>query len=204
VPRSVAADSRQKEATEAYERRCRELDLRGLVGPIDATSRRKVDDGSTLARLCLAARGNVLKAVVADEFMAKALASSGTRLSIDGRMMQLAQFPNAGYCHIGNILDKGAVYAHDRTMSDVPKYSMNAPAGAVFTIVEPPSVRELGGRIRTRPEGRDQGISILEWYPLFKKVMNQPFQLPFHLYGGWKPSLRKHGGFSPYRFLKPH
>ena len=96
--------------------------------PIDATSWRKVDDASTLARLCPAARGNVLKAVIADESTANALANSGTRLSIDGRMMQLAQFPNVGYCHIGKILDKGAVYAHGRTMGEVPKYSMNAPA----------------------------------------------------------------------------
>jgi len=107
--------------------------------PIDATSLRKVEDASALARLCPAARGNVLQVAIADESMAKALASSGTRLSIDGRMMQLARFPNVGYCHIGKILDKGAVYAHGRTMGEVPKYSMKAPAGGVFTIVEAPS-----------------------------------------------------------------
>jgi hypothetical protein len=107
--------------------------------PIDATSLRKVDDAPTLAQLCPAARVNVLEVAIADESVAKALASSGTRLSIDGRMMQLAQFPNEGYCHIDRIFDKGAVYAHGRTMGDVPKYSMKAPIGGVFTIVEPPS-----------------------------------------------------------------
>lgn len=107
--------------------------------PIDTTSLRKVEDASALARLCPAARANVLQIAIADESMAKALASSGTRLSIDGRMMQLARFPNVGYCHIGKILDKGAVYAHGRTMGEVPKYSMKAPAGGVFTIVEAPS-----------------------------------------------------------------
>ena len=45
-----------------------------------------------------------------DVWAVKALSSSGARLSTDGRIMQLAQFPNVGYCHIERILDKGAVY----------------------------------------------------------------------------------------------
>lgn len=107
--------------------------------PIDTTALRKVEDASTLARLCPAARGKVLQIAIADESTAKALASTGTRLSIGGRMMQLARFPNVGYCHIGKIFEKGAVYAHGRTMGQVPKYSMDAPCGGVFAIVEAPA-----------------------------------------------------------------
>ncbi|MHC4402795.1 MAG: right-handed parallel beta-helix repeat-containing protein [Planctomycetota bacterium] len=104
--------------------------------PIDAASFHKVEDASTLERLCPAARGKTFCAVIEDESTVKALSSSGARLSIDGRMMQLAQFPNVGYCHIKKILDQGAVYAQGRTMSEVPRYSMQAPVGGVFTIVE--------------------------------------------------------------------
>jgi hypothetical protein len=108
-------------------------------GPIDVTSLQPVEEVTTRTRLCPAARGHALQAVIADESVVGALAASGTRLSIDGRMMQLARFPNVGYCHINEILDKGAVYAHGRTMGDAPKYSMSAPVGGVFTIVETPS-----------------------------------------------------------------
>jgi hypothetical protein len=62
--------------------------------PIDATRLRTVEEASTLARLSSIAWGNVFYTTIADESMAKALSSSGARLSIDGRMMRLAQFPN--------------------------------------------------------------------------------------------------------------
>lgn len=131
--------------------------------PIDATSLRTVEEAPMLARLCPAARGNVLRAVIADESIAKALASSGTRLSIDGRMMQLAQFPNVGYCHIDEILDKGVVYARGRTMGEVPKYSMKAPAGGAFTIVEAPS-GDWEAEFKRLQKAEITGYLSYDWY----------------------------------------
>lgn len=107
--------------------------------PIDAASLQKVADPPMLARLCPKARGHVFQMTVKDAASAGALSNIGTCLSFNGRMMQLARFPNVGYCHIKKIIDKGAVYAHGRTLGPVPKYSMDAPVGGVFTIVEKPS-----------------------------------------------------------------
>ncbi|MCP4642214.1 MAG: right-handed parallel beta-helix repeat-containing protein [bacterium] len=131
--------------------------------PIDAAAFQRVEDEETLERLCPVARGHVVRVPIGDADMVQALAGSGTRLSIDGRMMQLAQFPNVGYCHIDEILDPGAVYAHGRTLGDVPKYSMEAPVGGVFTIAEEPS-GDWSAEFRRAQRARVRGYLSYDWY----------------------------------------
>ena len=80
----------------------------------------------TLDRLASAARGNVVARRIDDPVVAKALASGAT-LSIDGKMMQYARFPNVGFAHVRKILHNGAVYPHGRTKGKPPSYSMENP-----------------------------------------------------------------------------
>ncbi len=131
--------------------------------PIDSASFQKVTNPATLARLCQKARGHVLQLAVKDASTVNALSNTNTRLSFNGRMMQLARFPNVGYCHIKKIIDKGAVYAHGRTLGDVPKYSMAAPAGGVFTIVEKPA-GDWAAEFRGARKGEVVGYLSYDWY----------------------------------------
>lgn len=131
--------------------------------PIETTSMSTVEDASTPARLCPSARRHILTAAIDDESMTAALSGSDARLSIDGRMMRLAQFPNAGYCHIAKILDEGAVYAHGRTLGELPRYSMDAPAGGAFTIVETPRA-DWEAEYRRVQKAEAVGYLAYDWY----------------------------------------
>ena len=82
------------------------------------------------------------------------------RCSIDGRMMTLARYPNVGFGHVGQIVDKGAVYAHGRTPGDPPKWSVENPIGGRFTVLGKDVVR-VGARIPPGPEGTAHRLPVL-------------------------------------------
>ena len=80
-----------------------------------------------------------MQTTITDPQLIELLQNPGSMLSLNGKMMQLARFPNVGYAHIDKILEKGAVYAQGRTFGDPPSYSMAEPVGGEFTIHEQPS-----------------------------------------------------------------
>lgn len=84
------------------------------------------------------ARGKVVESVIEEKELLGVLANPASRLTMNGRMLQLARFPNTGYAHVKTILDPGKVYMHGRTQGARPTYSMDSPAGGRFTLVEKP------------------------------------------------------------------
>jgi len=102
---------------------------------IDITSARLINDKSVLPRLNPAAKGKVYGLEVNDAKLRGMLANSGVRLTFNGKMMNLARYPNVGYGHIDKIFDKGAIYISGRTFGPRPTYSMDKPAGGVFSVL---------------------------------------------------------------------
>lgn len=103
---------------------------------IDVSNAGLVSGAELLSRLNPAGRGEIYAVEINDSDMRSLLARDSAKLSMDGRMMNLARYPNVGYGHIDKIVDKGAVYAHGRTKGSPPPYSMEAPIGAVFTALD--------------------------------------------------------------------
>ena len=102
---------------------------------VDLASAKPVEDESVLAGISPVGRGKVYSIEVKDRKSKAMLAKDSVRLSFNGRMMNLARYPNVGYAHIDKILDKGAVYAHGRTKGHPPQHSMRSPVGGVFTVL---------------------------------------------------------------------
>jgi hypothetical protein len=102
---------------------------------IDLSGARVVTDKATLERLARTAGGQVMQLAVTDAAIQKLLGNFGV-LSFDGQMMTLSRFPNIGYAHVGEILEKGAVYAQGRTKGQRPKSTMAEPIGGVIRIRE--------------------------------------------------------------------
>lgn len=122
-----------------------------------------VTDQDTLNRLCPAARGKVMQMCVTETQLRESLRNPGSRLSFNGRMMQLARFPNVGYAHVDKILEKGAVYTHGRTFGEPPAYSMEEPIGGEFTIFEQPS-GDWEAEFRRIQKARVTGYLAYDWY----------------------------------------
>lgn len=95
-----------------------------------------LQDERILSRIAVSARGKVYALPISKPQHQKALSKSSTRLSLDGRMMSLARYPNVGFTHIAKIHDKGAIYAHGRTKGSPPKWSLENPIGGRFSLEE--------------------------------------------------------------------
>ena len=130
---------------------------------IPTESLEPVTDQDTLVRLSPTAKGEVMQINVTDSQLVELLRSSGSRLSFNGKMMQLARFPNVGYAHIDRILEKGAVYTHGRTFGPAPEYSMENPVGGEFTIYEQHSGKWEEELKRTQ-KAEVTGYLSYDWY----------------------------------------
>lgn len=104
--------------------------------PIDVSNAQLATSPDVLSRLNPVGRGKIHAVKINESNMRSLLAKDSAKLSLDSQMMNLARYPNVGYGHIDKILDKGAVYAHGRTKGAPPKYTMDAPIGAVFTVLD--------------------------------------------------------------------
>ncbi len=159
----TARDSGTKESPIVY-RACKNEKVIFDGGKrINAGALRLVSDETTLDRLCPAARGYVLSMPVKDTDLIKLLKNDRTILSFNNRMMQLARFPSAGFCHIDTILDNGAVYIRGRTFGDRPKYDMENPVGGEFIISETPSGNWEKEFARIR-KAKAVGYLAYDWY----------------------------------------
>jgi len=136
---------------------------------IDITSARLINDQSVLPRLNPAARGKVYGLDVNDAKLRGMLANSGVRLTFNGKMMNLARYPNVGYGHIDKIIDKGAIYAHGRTFGPPPKYSMAKPIGAVFSVLNK-DISPWQAEFKRVGKAAVMGYLAYDWYKQKHKV----------------------------------
>ena len=103
---------------------------------IDLDNVKLVSNSDILSMLNPTARGKIYSVQITEPQMQSLLTKDSAKLSMNGRMMNLARYPNVGYGHIGKILDKGAVYAYGRSQGDPLKYRMDKPIGGEFTILD--------------------------------------------------------------------
>lgn len=129
---------------------------------IDTSDFRAVAGDPELSRLAPPGRGHVLSCRIADTEAARQLGAGGV-LSLNGRMMQYARFPNRGFAHLGRIVEKGVVYAHGRTKGDPPPHSMEEPIGGKFAIREAPS-GDWEAEYRVSRSARVTGYLAYDWY----------------------------------------
>jgi len=84
-------------------------------------------------------------------------------LSMDGHMLQLAQWPNIGYNHIGEILEEGPVSRFLKPGDSLPSFSFKEPSGGKFSTQEniPASIiREF----RQTQDVQVQGYLSNDWF----------------------------------------
>lgn len=103
---------------------------------IDFSKAKQVSGRKKLGRLHINAKGNVYSLKIDDQVLISSLKSPKVKLSMNGQMMALSRYPNVGFAHHKKVLDKGAIYAHGRTLGDPPTYTMDKPIGAEFTVHE--------------------------------------------------------------------
>ncbi len=84
-------------------------------------------------------------------------------LSLDGHLLQIAQWPNRGYHHIGEILDKGPTTRWLKPGETPPPYSETQPSGAQFNFREPLSPAVAREFTRTQ-DMRLEGYFHNDWY----------------------------------------
>ncbi|MHC4692038.1 MAG: right-handed parallel beta-helix repeat-containing protein [Planctomycetota bacterium] len=130
---------------------------------IDLASARRVEGESVLSRLNPVGQGKIYNLKVKDSKLKAMLADSGVRMSFNGQMMNLARYPNVGYAHIDKILDRGAVYAHGRTIGNRPEYNMQSPVGGVFTIMNK-DVSLWQAEFASVQKARVTGYLSYDWY----------------------------------------
>jgi hypothetical protein len=102
---------------------------------INLSSAKAVDDPSILSLLNENARGEVYSVEIKNPEIKSLLEKGSIGLSFNGKMMTLAKYPNIGFGHIDKIIDKGAVYAKNRTKGEPPDYNMQSPVGGIFTVL---------------------------------------------------------------------
>lgn len=122
-----------------------------------------VESREDLARLCDAAKGEVMAASIEDPEIREALSRSGSQISYNGRMAMRSRFPNVGFAHVDTIIEKGSVYAEGRTQGDPPQYDMANPIGGVFTIVEKPT-GDWEAEVGRLKKARITGYLAYDWY----------------------------------------
>jgi len=85
------------------------------------------------------------------------------QISMDGHLLQLAQWPNRGYHHIGKIFDEGPKTRWMKPGEKPPPYNETNPSGAKFSFEEPlpPAVTEEFQRTR---DMRLEGYFHNDWY----------------------------------------
>jgi hypothetical protein len=131
--------------------------------PLDLSAAKLVSDADTSGRLAPGAMGKVHRLEVKDKAQQKALANTSVRMSLDGRMMTLAKYPNIGFGHIGKITAKGAVYAEGRTQGPPPKWSLVDPIGASFSLRDK-DVSPWAREIASANKLRITGYFAYDWY----------------------------------------
>ncbi len=138
---------------------------------LEANAFRLVEDDETLQRLPEKARGHVWAADLGKLGKQQLFEGSplSPQLSVSGRMLRLARWPNKGYAHIGKLHQQGAVYAHGRTKGSPPSYSQENPVGAIFSPREPASPAWAEEFARTQ-EIYVQGFLSYDWYKTTDKV----------------------------------
>jgi len=132
---------------------------------IEANVFRQVEDEETLDRLSPKARGHVWAADLARLGRQQLFEGSplSPQLSFSGHMLRLARWPNKGYAHIGELYDKGAVYAQGRTKGSPPSFSHQQPIGAVFSPRESASLAWADEFAQTKSMFV-QGFLAYDWY----------------------------------------
>ncbi len=132
---------------------------------LDARRFLPVMEKSILKDLHPSARGVLLGLSVTSPEVRNALGQSGkySHLSMNGHILPLAQWPNRGYHHIGNIFDEGPTTRWMKPGEKPPKYSFIKPSGGKFSFLE----NLPSGIIREFARTRDmtlEGYFHNDWY----------------------------------------
>jgi hypothetical protein len=131
--------------------------------PIDVSNAQLVTSPDVLSMLNPLGREKIHTIKINESNMRSLLARDSAKLSMNGKMMNLARYPNTGYGHIDKISDKGAVYAHGRTKGAPPKYTMDSPIGAVFTVLDK-DVRPWAEEFTRVKKAKVTGYLSYDWY----------------------------------------
>jgi len=105
---------------------------------IDTKRLKKVTDKKVLSRLNLKARGKVMSIKLSRKIFSSMFKGDGKygQLSMDGYMLQLAQWPNRGYNHIGKIVEEGPTTRWLKPGEKPKEYSRKNPTGGKFIFKE--------------------------------------------------------------------
>ncbi len=136
---------------------------------LDTTTAQTVKDPSVLNRLAPIARGKVYQCKIDNHKHQKLLSINSAKLSFNGRMMNLARYPNLGYGHIDRIFDKGAIYAHGRTQGDPPAHSISHPIGGIFSILDK-DITPWQTEFQINPKTVVIGYLSYDWYKESHKI----------------------------------
>ncbi|MBU3025542.1 right-handed parallel beta-helix repeat-containing protein [Zobellia galactanivorans] len=125
----------------------------------------KVKNEKLLARLHPKARGKVMSIDLTKHQAAKAFKGDGEygQLAMNGSMLQLAQWPNRGYNHIGEILEEGPTTRWLKPNEQPMPYSKENPTGGKFRFKEnlSPSIAD---EFKRTGDMRVQGYFHNDWY----------------------------------------
>lgn len=133
--------------------------------PIDAKRLKLVIDTTLLDRLKPSARGKVMSIDLSNDKVASLFPGEGKygQISMDGYMLQLAQWPNRGYNHIGEIVEEGPTTRWLKPGEKAKEYSRENPTGGKFILKETlsPSIQK---EFERTGDMHAQGYFHNDWY----------------------------------------
>lgn len=133
------------------------------------TSNAEKVKGNDAKQLNPKSRGKVYQLKVSDKALQELLKKENANISINGQMMSISRYPNAGYAHFDKILEKGAEYAHGRTLGAPPTYSQEKPIGGVFTVLNK-DVSQWEEELKHTQKARVTGYLSYDWYKQNHKI----------------------------------
>jgi hypothetical protein len=129
--------------------------------PIELQDAQRVEHAALLGRLHPSAQGKVVMVHLPDELLSGI--DHSTQFAFDGQLLRRAQWPNLGYCHIDQIIDKGPTTRWLKPGEKPPAASPGNPIGAKFTTVEPLSPL-LQNEFRRTQRMQVEGYLHNDWY----------------------------------------
>ncbi|TNJ45861.1 right-handed parallel beta-helix repeat-containing protein [Tamlana fucoidanivorans] len=132
---------------------------------VDTKKLKVVKNKKILSYLHPKAKGNVMSISLSKNEVSSYFPGEGSygQISMNGHMLQLAQWPNRGYNHIGEILEEGPTTRWLKPGEEPMSYSKENPTGGKFVFKETLSPLVIQEFERTK-DMRAQGYFHNDWY----------------------------------------
>ncbi|MEM1083742.1 MAG: right-handed parallel beta-helix repeat-containing protein [Verrucomicrobiota bacterium] len=133
--------------------------------PLDASQFETIKAPAILERLHPDARGKVIGIDLSTLQPERVFGGKGKygMLSMDGHLLQLAQWPNRGYHHIGEIIDKGPTTRWLKPGEKPAPFSVDNPTGGKFRFKETLSP-QITAEFARSGDMRAEGYFHNDWY----------------------------------------